>query len=105
MIITHFLSTTVILLPIIIKENITGGIGEYSFRLQLQAQNRLYSLSLYNNDTLVTNFTAEGLDISIPGLKYNTRYSLVISSVNCFNEENNTTLEISQGAVEKLTVW
>ncbi|CAI8043552.1 hypothetical protein GBAR_LOCUS24156 [Geodia barretti] len=45
--------------PIIIKDNITGGIGEYSFRLQLQAQNRLYSLSLYNNDTLVMNFTAE----------------------------------------------
>ena len=87
--------------PIIINDNITGGIGEYSFRLQLQAQNRLYSLSLYNDvDTLVVNFTAEGSDISIPGLKYNTRYSLVISIVNCFNEENTTTLEISQGAVE-----
>ncbi|CAI8023423.1 hypothetical protein GBAR_LOCUS13694 [Geodia barretti] len=46
-------------LPIIMKENITGGIGEYSFRLQLQAQKRLYSLNLYNDDTLVMNFTAE----------------------------------------------
>ena len=100
MIITHFLSTTVILLPIIIKENITGGIGEYSFRLQLQAQKRLYSLSLYNNDTLVMKFMAEGLDISIPGLKYNTRYSLVITNVNCFDEENTTLLEVLQGAVE-----
>ena len=100
MIIMHLLSTTAVPSPIIIKDNITGGIGEYSFRLQLQAQNRLYSLNLYNYDTLVMNFTAEGLDISIPGLKYNTRYSLVITNVNCFNEENTTTLEISQSAVE-----
>ena len=100
MIITHLLSTTVVQLPIVIKENITGGIGEYSFRLQLQAQNRLYSLNLYNYDTLVMNFTAEGLDISIPGLKYNTRYSLAITNVNCFDKENTTTLEFLQGAVE-----
>ena len=96
----HLLSTTVVQLPIVIKQNITSGIGEYSFRLQLQAQKRLYLLSLYNNDTLVMKFTAEGLDISIPGFKYNTRYSLFITNVNCFGEENTTTLEISQGAVE-----
>ena len=98
--------TTVTQLPIVMKESFTGGIGEYSFRVQLQAPNvdERYTLTLYNNDTLITNFTTESFNISIPGLDYNTRYSLVISTANCFNEENNTTLEISQGRVELLYI-
>ena len=88
------------------KESITGGIGEYSFRVQLEAPivEEKYSLTLYKNDTLITNFTTESFNMSVPGLEYNTRYSLVISTANCFNEENNTTLEISQGRVELLYI-
>ena len=76
------------------------GIGEYSFLLQLKTAPNItelkYSL-INNNECLIMNMSIKNLNISIPGLMFNSKYSIFLKTVNCFNEENTTKLEISLG--------
>lgn len=84
------------------EENYTDGIGEYTlrlYRLYIIGEER-YSLNLYKNGSLVKNITIEKLDISIPGLNYSTKYSLVLNTFNCFNEKSTKILDILQGKAE-----
>ena len=74
------------------------GIGEYSVKLVSsgdgEANFTSYTIALYEDGTVYY------INDTIHHLSYNTNYSINITVVNCFGEQNSTLLTISEGICE-----